>query len=70
LIPREREVLLLLARGLLNKQVAVELGIIAYTVKIHREHIMRKMEADSFATLVKLADKLKLGTASASNGNT
>lgn len=70
LTPREREVLPLLARGLLNKQAAFELGITEYTVQIHRGHIMRKMEADSFATLVKLADKLKLGTASASTRNT
>jgi FixJ family two-component response regulator len=70
LTPREREVLLLLARGLQNKQVAFELGITEYTVQVHRGHIMRKMEADSFATLVKLAAKLKLGTASESNGHT
>jgi FixJ family two-component response regulator len=60
LTPREREVLPLLARGLLNKQAAFELGITEYTVQIHRGHIMRKMEADSFATLVKLAGKLEL----------
>jgi FixJ family two-component response regulator len=53
-------VLPLLVRGLLNKQAAGELGITEYTVQIHRGHIMRKMEADSFATLVKLAGKLKL----------
>jgi FixJ family two-component response regulator len=70
LTPREREVLPLLARGLLNKQAAFELGITEYTVQIHRGHIMRKMEADSFATLVKLASKLKVETASASNGDT
>ena len=57
LTPREREVLILLVRGLLNKQVAFELGIAEYTVQIHRGHIMRKMEADSFATLVKLTAK-------------
>ena len=50
----------LLAKGLLNKQAAGELGITEYTVQIHRGHIMRKMEADSFATLVKLAGKLNL----------
>jgi FixJ family two-component response regulator len=70
LTPREREVLPLLAGGLLNKQAAFELGITEYTVQIHRGHIMRKMEADSFATLVKLAGKLRLGTISASSGNT
>jgi FixJ family two-component response regulator len=70
LTPREREVLPLLASGLLNKQAAFELGITEYTVQIHRGHIMRKMEADSFATLVKLAGKLKLETTNASSGNT
>ena len=60
LTPREREVLPLLVSGLLNKQAAFELGITEYTVQIHRGHIMRKMEADSFATLVKLATRLKL----------
>lgn len=60
LTPREREVLPLLANGLLNKQAAFELGIAEYTVQIHRGHIMRKMDADSFATLVKLAEKLKI----------
>jgi FixJ family two-component response regulator len=58
LTQREREVLPLLVRGLLNKQVAFELGITEYTVQIHRSHIMQKMEADSFATLVRMADRL------------
>ena len=58
LTPREREVLPLLASGLLNKQVAFELGITEYTVQLHRGHIMRKMEADSFAALVRMEDKL------------
>jgi FixJ family two-component response regulator len=57
LTPREREVLSLLVRGLLNKQAGFQLGITEYTVQIHRAHIMRKMEADSFATLVRLAVK-------------
>jgi FixJ family two-component response regulator len=70
LTPRERELLPLLASGLLNKQAAFELGITEYTVQIHRGHIMRKMEADSFATLVKLASRLKLEPISASNRNT
>jgi FixJ family two-component response regulator len=59
LTPREQQVLPLLVRGLLNKQAAGELGITEYTVQIHRGHIMRKMEADSFATLIKLAGKLE-----------
>jgi FixJ family two-component response regulator len=58
LTPREQEVLPLLVRGLLNKQAAAELGITEYTVQIHRGSIMRKMKADSFATLVRLAAKL------------
>jgi FixJ family two-component response regulator len=60
LTPREREVLPMLASGLLNKQVAYELGITEYTVQLHRGHIMRKMEADSFAALVRMADKVHL----------
>jgi FixJ family two-component response regulator len=70
LTPREREVLPLLVSGLLNKQAAFELGITEYTVQIHRGHIMRKMEADSFATLVKLAARLKLEPTGAPNRNT
>jgi FixJ family two-component response regulator len=57
LTPRERQVLSLLVRGLLNKQAGFELGITEYTVQIHRAHIMQKMDADSFATLVRLAAK-------------
>jgi FixJ family two-component response regulator len=60
LTPREQELLPLLVRGLLNKQAAAELGITEYTVQIHRGNIMRKMKADSFATLVKMATKLGL----------
>ena len=58
LTPREQEVLPLLVSGLLNKQAAAELGITEYTVQIHRGHIMRKMRADSFATLVRMAERL------------
>jgi FixJ family two-component response regulator len=58
LTPRERELLPLLVSGLLNKQVAFELGITEYTVQFHRGHIMRKMQADSFAGLVRMTDKL------------
>src|SRR5580692_3664555 len=58
LTPREQEVLPLLVRGLLNKQAAAELGISEYTVQIHRGNIMRKMKAESFAMLVKMATKL------------
>jgi FixJ family two-component response regulator len=66
LTPREQQVLPLLVSGLLNKQAAGELGITEYTVQIHRGHIMRKMKADSFATLVKLASKLNLKTSEVS----
>jgi FixJ family two-component response regulator len=58
LTPREQEVLQLLLSGLMNKQAAAELGITEYTVQVHRGHIMRKMRADSFAALVKMADGL------------
>jgi FixJ family two-component response regulator len=57
LTPREREVMALLVRGLLNKQAAFELGITEYTIQVHRKHIMRKVEVDSFATLVRLTTK-------------
>jgi len=57
---REREVLALVAAGLLNKQVAGALGISEITVKAHRGKMMRKMNADSFAALVRMADKLRL----------
>jgi FixJ family two-component response regulator len=58
LTPREQEVLPLLVSGLLNKQAAAQLGITEYTVQIHRGHIMRKMRADSFAALVRMAERL------------
>jgi len=69
LTPREREVLPLLVSGLLNKQVAWDLGITEYTVQIHRGNIMRKMKADSFATLVKQAGKLNLEQPAAITSN-
>ena len=60
LTPREREVLPLIASGLLNKQAAVELGISEVTLQIHRGKIMQKMEAGSFAELVRMAAALEL----------
>jgi FixJ family two-component response regulator len=64
LTPREQDLLPLLASGLLNKQTAAILGITEYTVQVHRGNIMRKMQADSFATLVRQASKLQLETTS------
>ncbi len=58
LTARERDVLRLVITGLLNKQIAGELGIAEKTVKIHRSHVMQKMEAGSVAELVRMAQKL------------
>lgn len=58
LTPRERQVMALVVSGLLNKQVGGELGICENTVKYHRAQAMQKMKADSFAELVKMAEKL------------
>jgi FixJ family two-component response regulator len=55
---REREVLALVSSGLMNKQVAAELGLAEITVKIHRGHIMKKMGARSLADLVRKAEAL------------
>jgi FixJ family two-component response regulator len=58
LTPRERETMVLVVSGLLNKQIAVELGISEITVKAHRGRVMRKMRVDSLAELVRLAAAL------------
>src|SRR5260370_4544506 len=58
LTPREREVMGLVTAGMMNKQIAGELGLAEVTVKIHRGHIMRKMGARSLADLVRMAEAL------------
>ena len=58
LTKREREVCELVARGLLNKQIAYELGTVEKTVKVHRGRMMRKLEVDSVAALVRLLSRL------------
>ena len=55
---RERQVMALVVRGHLNKEIGVELGISEITVKAHRGNVMRKMNAKSLAELVIMADKL------------
>ena len=61
LTARERQVMALVVSGLLNKQIALKLGISEITVKAHRGKMMRKMKADSLADLVKKAARLRLG---------
>ena len=58
LTPREREILALVSSGLMNKQIAAELGLAEITVKIHRGHIMKKMGSKSLADLVRKAETL------------
>jgi FixJ family two-component response regulator len=58
LTPRERDVLALVAAGLMNKQIAAEIGIAEITVKIHRGHIMKKMGTRSLADLVRITEML------------
>jgi FixJ family two-component response regulator len=57
LTPREAEVLTLVVSGMLNKQVAAELGIVEQTVKVHRARVMEKLRAGSVADLVRMADR-------------
>ena len=62
LTPRERQVLALVVTGLLNKQIAGELGTTDLTIKAHRGRVMRKMGAGSLADLVRMAEKLKISS--------
>ena len=66
LSPRERDVFRLVVKGLLNKQIAYELGIVEQTVKVHRARLMDKMQADSLAELVRMAETLRLPPCSSS----
>jgi FixJ family two-component response regulator len=58
LTPREQEVIAFVTSGLMNKQIAAEIGVTEVTVKVHRGHVMRKMGAKSLADLVRMADAL------------
>ncbi len=67
LTPREREVFALVARGLQNKEAASILGIAKITLQIHRSNVMRKMQAGSFAELVRMAVRLRIGSPARDN---
>jgi FixJ family two-component response regulator len=58
LTPRERQVMTLVVKGFLNKQIASELGTVEKTIKVHRARVMKKMQVESLAELVRLAEKM------------
>jgi FixJ family two-component response regulator len=58
LTARERQIMELVARGFVNKQIAAELGLSEVTIKVHRGQVMQKMEARSLAELVRMSDRL------------
>jgi FixJ family two-component response regulator len=59
---REREVFPLVADGLLNKQVASQLGTSEKTIKVHRSQVMQKMKAESLADLIRMGERLKINS--------
>lgn len=61
LTPREREVMRLVVKGWLNKQIAFELGIVEKTIKVHRARVMDKMQVGSVAELVRAAERVGIG---------
>jgi FixJ family two-component response regulator len=67
LTPRERQVMALVVTGMLNKQIGLELEISEITVKAHRGKVMEKMKADSLPDLVRMAARLRLTRAAATN---
>jgi FixJ family two-component response regulator len=70
LTPRERQVLELVARGLLNKQIAGELGTAEKTIKVHRGRLMHKMQVKSAAALVQLLSHSELPSTPVAKGHT
>jgi FixJ family two-component response regulator len=61
LTPRELDVLRLVITGMLNKQIAYELGTVEKTIKVHRARLMEKMEVQSLAELVRIAERVGIG---------
>jgi FixJ family two-component response regulator len=68
LTPRERDVMALVVTGLLNKQIAAILGTREKTIKVHRAQVMQKMQAESLAALVRMADAVGMGESRALQG--